>query len=376
MEKKATEEVVWAVCEQFTDEGRKVSGRAVLKEVGGSMTTVLAYIDSWKAQHAKNKAVTPEILANVHKSITTALEQNAAQVTAELHDKLEEASEREQEIMEVLADSEQIILRLEGDLIAAQAEITALHQANMIEVAVVTEKNAALQEQVNNLLLEKNHIISASDAVKAQQVKTKVNLTHAEHATAMAKKKIMVLEQQVSELNKIKSEVEQKLAAGERHVEDLSGQIMTLAEQVTSANVKLDKADSMIANLDVDIKNTLSKQHKAEGIAEQMAIHLKESTTTIEHLRSEQTTDRNEVAFLISELLALHVNEKVTTAAQEPVVSDSEEKDSDDVTARAENVNPQPDVINMKNLRKRMESLRAEKYKRLALKTGEISDLS
>jgi Plasmid replication region DNA-binding N-term len=80
-------------------QGRKVSGRAVQKEIGGSLNTIYPHIDSWRARDSKNTVVA-EIPADVQKTILLALDQCAKKATEALSIKMDESSERGNEVLD------------------------------------------------------------------------------------------------------------------------------------------------------------------------------------------------------------------------------------------------------------------------------------
>ena len=319
MVKLATKEAVWATCNQLITEGRKVTGRAVQKEIGGSLTTIFYDIDTWLAKDAKATVVTSELPESLQKSIAVVIEQKAQQATAVLQTELADVTEREKEVMEALAESETRINILENELSSAQDKITAHQQARDKETAVAVERVAGLDEQIIRLVNERNDSASSANTSKMELVKAQIHLEHAVQRAVRAEDKIVVLEQQVAELMQSKSEAENKLAVSIQHAEELTRQVTALTEQLQSAGDKLSKADSVITELSLDLKEAALKQNKAEGSAEQILLRLQESSATVEHLRNEQSAARKDAAY-ITELLGLYAAEKESAAELKPPI--------------------------------------------------------
>ncbi|MBV5326768.1 MAG: DNA-binding protein [Chlorobium sp.] len=314
MYKKATEEAVWQVCDLILTEGRRVSGRTVKKEIGGSTTTIYPYIDSWRARDEKSTVVC-EIPVDVQKTILLALGQSAKKATETLTVKIEEAAEREKEITEELIESEQKIATLEDDLSDAQAQIISLTQMRERESAVATETIVGLREQIVKLSQEKSDLIFSREAAKTEAVKIQMQLDRADLATAKAEESLLELETQVSSLTETKTETEKANAVAGRHAQDLSGQIAKLDEQSKNIGATIIRLESEKSALTNELNGAMSAYRKAEGAAEQMALRIQDFTATNGQLRHDLEAVRAESA-LTAEQNALRIHEGEATINQ------------------------------------------------------------
>jgi chromosome segregation ATPase len=326
MDKIATEEAVWQVCDLILAEGRKVSGRTVKKELGGSTTTIYPYIDSWRARVEKSNVVC-EIPVDVQKTILLALGQSAKKATEALTVKIEESAEREKEITEELIESEQKIATLENDLSVAQTQIISLTQMREKESAVATETIVGLREQIGKMDLEKNDLIFSRETAKTEAVKIQLQLDRADLATAKAEESLLELATQVSVLSKAKTETEKANAVAERHAQDLSGQIAKLDEQSKNTGATIIRLESEKSALTNELNIVMSVCRKAEGVAEQMALRIQDFTATNEQLRKDLETARAESALAVKQS-TLRIHEAETTIHQLREEIDSVKKGS------------------------------------------------
>lgn len=361
MEKLATEEAVWTVCAQLVSENRKVTGRSVQKEIGGSLSTILKYIATWKTRDGARPQVTSEFPVGVQKSIVEALDQRERQATAEMQVELAEASERESEIMEALSESETRINRLEMELTDAQDKITAHQQARDKEAAVAIARITGLEEQINRLVNERNDCATSANTSKTELVKAQIHLEHSVQRAVRAEDKIVALDHHVAELIQSKSEAENQLAVSALHAKDLSEMITSLTGQLNSVSTKLNDADAVITGLTHDLNVAVANQSNAEILVEQMSIRLQDSAITIEHLRNEQVATRVEAAH-VAELLALYISENDRVVnLKPPLALVPDDHESIDVVAQGE-MPIQAIDMKMVELRKNIAAHKKQKY--------------
>jgi len=311
MEKLATEETVWQACDQIEAEGRKVSGRAVQNEIGGSLSTILPLIKSWRVRDSKN-TVAPEISADLLKSILLALGQSAKKATESLSIKLEEATECEREVLEDLAESEKLNATLGADLSAAKAHIIELQQRHDKESAVAAETNAGLREQIGKLHQEKNALTLSREEAKTEAVTGQLQLNRADQAATKSEEKVLELEKQASALIRANTEAEKVIAVAARHAEDLSGQIAKMEERLESAGAVIGRLESERSELTLDLNSAVSAFRKAEGATEQMTFRIQDGAATNGQLRKELENVRKESA-LITDQMILRIQAGETT---------------------------------------------------------------
>lgn len=328
MDKIATEEAVWQVCDQIKAEGRKISGRAVKKELGGSTTTIYPYIESWRAGDDKSTAVC-EIPVDVQKTILLALGQSAKKATEALTAKIAESAEREKEITEELIESEQKIASLEKDLSVAQAQIISLTQMREKESAVADETIVGLREQIGKMDLEKNDLIFSRETAKTEAVKIQLQLDRADLVATKSEEKVLELEKQVSVLIKTKAEAEKVNAVAARHTEDLSGQIAKMEENLKSSGAIIVRLESERSTLIRDLNASVSAFHKAEGTTEQMTFRIQDGAATNEQLRKELENVRKQSALVTDQMIlrlqsaettTQRLREEIDSVRKEPII--------------------------------------------------------
>lgn len=362
MEKLATEEAVWKKCDQLVSENRKISGRNIKKEIGGSLETIFRYIDTWKARDAIAIVATSELSADVQNAIVVVLDQKVHQLTVALQIELAEAADRNNEVMEALSESEGRIDSLEAFLLKAQSDITTLQQIKDREEAVSAERIAGLSEQINRLTQEKDGIACCADTSKAELVKIEINLGHTLERAVRAEEKVTALEQQLSTNIQSKATTEKELAVSVKHAEHLSIQITNIARELMSAREKLSGADSMMAALNLELKDAVIGRSRSEAIAEQLTVRLNESSFSNEQLRNEMISNQ-EVSVAIVELLAHHINENDSLVDLKPLMElESAAHDSVDEAEQNE-AHAKPGEMTIEEIREKMDTYRKGKAK-------------
>lgn len=287
MEKIATEEVVWSTCDRLKAEGRRISGRAIIAEVGGSLSTVLRYIETWRARSTKDAPAAAEIPFDLQESIRRALGQAASDATEALRQQMEETSSRETEALEALERSEAQIAALEKDLAASREQIIELRQGHEKDSAVSTETIAGLREQVNKLEQENDHLIRAGETARTEAAKAQLQVERADLAASKADARVLELESRIAELMSLNAESEKGKAVANRHSQDLADQIAKLEARLQKTDEKITALETDKTALARELNAAQSARSKAEGASEQMNLRIQESAATIEQLRRE-----------------------------------------------------------------------------------------
>lgn len=297
MEKVATEESVWRACDHLQVEGRKISGRSVLAEVGGgSLPTVLRYIETWRARLTKSAPLAAEIPFDVQDSLRRALGQAALEATEALRQQIEETTSRETEALEALEGSESRIAALGKDLAVAQAQIVELRQSHEKEAAVAAETITGLREQVCKLEQENDLLVRAGEAARTEAAKAQLQVERADQTVSKAEEKVLKLEARVTELLSSKAEAEKEKAVAERYVKDLADQAAKLESQLEKSGEKIVGLESEKTELTRELNTAESARRKAEGAGEQMVLRIQESTATIEQQRKDLEAVRKDAA--------------------------------------------------------------------------------
>lgn len=302
MEKLATEEAVWMICDQIVSQGRKVSGRAVQREIGGSLNTIYPHIDSWRARDRK-KTVAAEIPADVQKTILLALDQCAKKATEALCIKIEEATERGKEVLEELAESEKLTAIQRADLSTTKAQLIDLQQFRDKESAVSAETVSGLREQIGKLDQEKKALILSRDEAKTEVVIIQLQLNRADQAATKSEEKVLELETLVSELTKTTAIADKDNAVAFRHAEDLTGQVAKMEIQLESAGAVIIRLELERSELNRELNTATSACRKAEATAEQMSLRIQEAAATNEQLRKDLEIVRKDSAFAADQMI-------------------------------------------------------------------------
>ena len=167
MEKVATEEAVWKVCEQLMTENHKISGRSVQAETGGSLTTVLQFIKTWRSRDSKNTAMV-DISVDVLNALRKALGQTAKETSEALSVLTEEAAEREKEALDALAENESYLAEMEKNLFAAKTQSNELQQLREKESIVAEEAIIGLRNQIGKLEQQKDQHIRNGETARTE----------------------------------------------------------------------------------------------------------------------------------------------------------------------------------------------------------------
>lgn len=306
MEKVATEEAVWQTCTQLEAENRKITGRAVKREIGGSLDTIYKYIDSWKAKNGT--VLDGEIPAELQKSVLLALDQSAKKAVAELNLKLEEANERIAELLEELSASGQRIADLEGKLSDTLTETAELQWLREKESAVAGEAISNLREQIAKLDSERSDHISSRETAKAEVAKVLLQLERADTLTEKNEHKIAKLEKLMESVNQARSEADKQLAVALSQMA-----AMDIRSSETTATIATLESEKSALIHDLNIAS--AEYQRATAIAEQLQLRLQESGDANTNLRHELENIRKEAASNAERMIA-RIQENETTVHQ------------------------------------------------------------
>lgn len=288
MEKIATEDVVWGVCERLKTEGRNITGRAVLNELGGgSLSTVLQYLKAWKNRDVKATPIAAEIPLELQDSIRRVLGLAQQEATESLMEQMGDATSREAEALEALGQSEIKIDSLERELATTKTNILTLMQSAEKESAVTAEIIVGMRDRVGKLEQENDLLIRAGEIARTETAKAIMQVERADMAATKADKRAVELEAQVADLLAIKSEAEKGRAVAERHAQDLIDQVGKLEVSLEKTSEKVTAIETERSALTRDLNTSDSARRKAEGAGEQMEIRISEATATIERMRKE-----------------------------------------------------------------------------------------
>lgn len=287
MEKLATEETVWKACERLRSEGRKITGRAVLGEVGGSLSTILRYIKTWEARGASDAPVAAEIPADLQESICRALGLSAQEATEALRKEVDTTAAREAEALECLAKYEVQIAGLEKELAESKSQILEIKQLSEKESAVASVTIAELREQIQKLEQENDLLVRTGEASRTEAAKALLQVERADQSASKAEGRILDLEKRVAELVTMKAEAEKGQAVAERHALDLVDQAGKLDVLLQKCGDKISKLEGERDALTRGISAAEAAMRKAEGAGEQMSLRIQEGAATIERLKKE-----------------------------------------------------------------------------------------
>ena len=238
MQKVANQEAVSRACLQLQNEGQKVTGRAVVGITGGSLGTVLPLIKEWRQGADKAPVAQPEeIPTELHAALIRSLgfaQDKAAEI---LKEKIEEASAREVEALEGLAEAETQITTITGQLTEIRQQVVEKDQAADKAAAVATEKTESMTVRIQALETERRQLIEAAESSRTEAAKALMQVDRADQAATKAESRLQTLEVQVVEYSTGKVEAEKIAAVAEQRAADL-------AEQLTEIRTALSEAKS------------------------------------------------------------------------------------------------------------------------------------
>jgi chromosome segregation ATPase len=295
MEKLATVESVWSTCDRLTAEGRKITGRAVVAEIGGSLSTVLQLIKSWRDRNNKVSETLVEIPNYLQESFRRALATSALEAVDLLKTKIDEAASREAEAIDALEKCEAKIVFFEGELDAAIVKIAGMQQSSEKERAVALETTTGLRRQIEKLEQDNDLLVRSGEAARVDAAKSAMQVDRADKAAEKAEAKLSEMETQIIELVAQKTAAEKGQAVAEQHSQDLTVLINKLEVANDKSETKIASLESANASLARDINAACLSQQKAETAVEQMAIRLKDSTEIINFLKMEVKRTENTV---------------------------------------------------------------------------------
>ncbi|MHB8975521.1 MAG: DNA-binding protein [Trichloromonadaceae bacterium] len=199
MQAVATIETVRQAIQQLEDEGRKVTGRAVLAITGGSLGTVLKLIRQAQEEgdEAQNAAEIPEALQN---AIRAALATAGKDARQQIEDRITLAEDMRTQALEGLQAAEARIEALEADLAAVRAQAEEQQREAEKAAAVAREQQQAAQVRIHDLGAERKQLIESGEAARIEAAKATARADLAELAATKAEGRVEWLQRRVEEL--------------------------------------------------------------------------------------------------------------------------------------------------------------------------------
>ncbi len=267
MQQVATYERVASVCEQFKLDNIPISGRAVMRETGGSMSTVLAHIKEWeqnaarKPNHSPN--LSPELQTTLLREI--ALAQDAA--VGKIKESAEQAAIRENEALTALSEAEKKIEHLNKLLNSSRKETEEIKQNSEKRIAVLDQKIETLESRVKDLEKERKQLIESAEISRTETAKIQLQIERADQATEKSEKQNIELAEQLITAQQEKNEFEKLLALSEQKV---TGLTKSLEEK--KASFKNQSKENKI------LRDSLSELEKNDAILKQRIEYLNNKT--------------------------------------------------------------------------------------------------
>lgn len=226
MQQVATYETVARACERLKSEGQKVTGRAVLSITGGSLGTVLRYIKKWRQGAAQAPTALPsEIPAELQSSILRALGLAQAEAAAKLEEDIEQATARETEALEGLANAEALIEKLAAELKELRAQFEQELQSFEKSKAVAAEKIESLESRAQDLQTERQQLVESGEKARTEAAKALLQVERADMATEKAEARVRELKVDLQTTRDEKVSAEKAQAVAEQKSTDLADQL-------------------------------------------------------------------------------------------------------------------------------------------------------
>ena len=252
MQKVANMETVARACQQLQSDGQKITGRAVVAITGGSLGTVLSLIKEWRQGADKAPVAQPEeIPAELQSALIRALGFAQDKAAENLREKIEEASAREAEALEGLAEAEKQITDLTGQVAEIRQLAAEERQRAETAAAVATEKIESMAERIQSLETERRQLIESAEASRTEAAKALMQVERADLATKKAESRLETLEMQVVECTARKVEAEKVAAVAEQKSADMAEQ---LAETRAALSENKNESKSLSVQLSKEVQ--------------------------------------------------------------------------------------------------------------------------
>lgn len=271
MQQVANLETVSRACQQLKSEGQKITGRAVVGITGGSLGTVLSLIKEWRQGADKVPVAQPEeIPAELQVALTRALGFAQDKASEILKENIDEATAREAEALEGLAEAEKQIMDLAGQLAEIRQQTVEKDQAADKAAAVAAEKIESMEGRIQMLETERRQLIDAAEASRTETAKALMQVDRADQATTKAESRLETLEAQLIDCSTKKNEAEKVAAVSQQRSSDLVEQLTEyravteqrtadLTEQLTESRATLAEAKREGKTLSAEMKEEIKK---------------------------------------------------------------------------------------------------------------------
>lgn len=263
--------MVKEACRALEIEGSKISARNVYARVGGSMTTVLNYLQQYQAESAAAAAAgSAKLSDSVVKAILVEIGRQTEEAQTHAQLMIDQATERESVAVEALEVAEKQLGNLQHQL----GQVKELAEQNrLVADKSEAEQNKVIEglvRQVDALKVERQQLIEAGEAARTEAAKSQMQVERADKAAEKAEVQVAKLQEQLDLIKEQKAEALKYSAVAEQQSSDLIEQVQCLRE---SSSKLLDQLDQL--------KEQKAEAFKRTAVAEQQSGNLEEQIRTL-----------------------------------------------------------------------------------------------
>lgn len=271
-EASITYEQVAAAAEKLKAEGTKPTNRAVQQLVGGSMATVLKFMQQWKGDqtrqsHMIDDTVDPDVAKSIHNMLARRIQEATADTTSRLAElqtdtaAVIEESERQAAELErsgvELAAAHELCSNLTGRVGQQEIDIDKLNSE------LVSERLAA--EHARTELAKAELRIEAAAKVEVDLAAVREQLEQERQRAIKAEKGAAVLDAQLTNARDQLTQSEARQTALSAHVDTLGMEVKKLNEDLHSADHRTQAAQESAAVLEAQLTNTRDQLAQSEA---------------------------------------------------------------------------------------------------------------
>lgn len=294
METKATQAEVWRICDEFAAENRKITGRAIKKEIGGSLETIYSHIDSWR-EHRKKEQDT-DIPTELRKTLLASLDKCAQSAIAEVTQHLNESNGRVAELLEESNGFRHKIAIQEAGLAEALSRNAALGSAIEVERRLADQKITDLSMCVETLNTEKNDLVAKRSDSQVEAAILSFQLGNADEHATRQERRVAELEMRVASISVAHSEAEKLLAVEQNRLRLLEPELTCATQKIASLELEKSSLHKELNAVSIDFA-------KSATAAEQLQERLTESMLTNSKLCAELEGLRHETTSITERML-------------------------------------------------------------------------
>lgn len=177
-----TYQQVVSTCQSLKQQGQKPSVRTIHQQIGGSFSSITAFLRQWQEQQAKMNADAHNLSSNLKQALFSEFETIQKQTQVRLNQQLQQLCVSNKEAEALLANYEQQLQQKQQEFIQSQEDAQAMRIELEKQNAMLAASNQHSKERITQL---ESELETLRRTCKRFEIEAAVNLTRYEAAAGI-----------------------------------------------------------------------------------------------------------------------------------------------------------------------------------------------